>query len=41
MNNFNSKRKKIMDKYNEEEMKQMGGIMRDLINKQNELKEKI
>jgi hypothetical protein len=30
-----------MDKYNEEEMKQMGGIMRDLINKQNELKEKI
>jgi uncharacterized protein YdaL len=41
MDNFKNKRKKIMDKYNDEEIKQMGGIMRNLINKQNELKEKI
>jgi hypothetical protein len=41
MDNFRNKRKRIMDKYNEEEMKQMGAVTRKMIDKQNEIKEKI
>ena len=41
MDNFNRKRKRLLDKYNEEQMKVMGKVTRDLIDKQNEIKEKI
>jgi hypothetical protein len=41
MENYRNKKKRIMDKYNEEERKQMGGIMIDLIEKQNEMKKLI
>jgi hypothetical protein len=41
MNNYRNKRRNIMSKYNEEAKKQMGGIMRDLIEKQNEMKKLI
>ena len=41
MRNYRNKKKRIMDRYNEEERKQMGGIMRDLIEKQNEMKKLI
>jgi hypothetical protein len=41
MDSFNRKRKRVLDKYNEEKMKVMGKVTRDLIDKQNEIKEKI
>lgn len=41
MENYRNKKRRIMDKYNEEQRQQMGGIMRDLIEKQNEMKKLI
>jgi hypothetical protein len=41
MNNYKKKQKRIMDRYNEEERKQMGAVTRGLIEKQNEMKKLI